>query len=236
MDTASRAPYEPARGMRCNRAKLLLDPYARAISGEVAFGPEVLDYAAPEDPDAPSTLDSAQRVPRSIVVDDMSGWGSSTKPMHPYTDMVIYEVHVKGFTMRHPKVPPELRGTYAGLAHEAVIGHLVDLGVTAVELLPVHENVLACVPGATRASELLGLRHHRVSSLRIGDAQPRSGLATRWPGGEFKAMVEALHGAGMEVILDVVYNHTAEGNDRGPDALLPGMDNPAYYGLLRGRP
>jgi glycogen operon protein len=133
-------PYDPARGVRCNPAKLLLDPYARAISGAVAFGPEVLGYAA-GDPDAPSTLDSAGQVPRSLVVDEAFSWSDREPPRYRYADTVIYEVHVKGFTMRHPGVPPELRGTYAGLGHEAALSHLLDLGVTAVELLPVHESV-----------------------------------------------------------------------------------------------
>ena len=133
-------PYDPSRGVWCNPAKLLLDPYARAIRGEVRFGPEVLGYAA-EDPGAPSTLDSAGHMPRSLVVDPEFAWADDRLPRRRYADTIIYEVHVKGFTMRHPGVPEQLRGTYAGLAHEAAVGYLVDLGVTAVELLPVHQNV-----------------------------------------------------------------------------------------------
>ena len=133
-------PYDPARGLRCNPAKLLLDPYARAISGEVAFGPEVLGYAV-GNPDAPSALDSAGHMPRSLVVDGAFGWTDGSPLRRRYSDTIIYEMHVKGFTMRHPGVPAELRGTYAGLGHEAAVAYLVDLGVTAVELLPVHQNV-----------------------------------------------------------------------------------------------
>jgi isoamylase len=133
-------PWNPAQGLRCNPAKLLLDPYARAISGTVSFGPEVYGHDL-ADPDAPSTLDSSARVPRSLVVDPAFDWHDSGRPRCRYADTVVYEVHVKGFTMRHPGIPQELRGTYAGLGHEAAIGHLTDLGVTTVELLPVHQNV-----------------------------------------------------------------------------------------------
>jgi isoamylase len=132
--------YDPASGLRCNPAKLLLDPYARAISGEVAFGPEVLGYAA-DNPDARSPLDSAGHVPRSLVTGGTFRWTDSSPRRRRYSDTIIYEVHVKGFTMRHPGVPAALRGTYAGLAHEAAVSYLTDLGVTAVELLPVHHNV-----------------------------------------------------------------------------------------------
>jgi isoamylase len=134
-------PYDPARGVRCNPAKLLLDPYARAFSGAVTFGPEVLGYAA-DDPAAPSTLESSGSVPRSLVVAaDAYRWRDGARRRHRFSDTIIYELHVRGFTMRHPEIPPELRGTYAGLGHEAAIAHLTDLGVTAVELLPVHESV-----------------------------------------------------------------------------------------------
>ena len=134
-------PYDPSRGVRCNPAKLLLDPYARAFSGTVREGPDTAGYAD-GNPDVPSTADSAASVPRSLVVaDEPAGSGRPAGLGPGYPDMVIYEVHVKGFTMRHPGIPPELRGTYAGLGHQAAIAHLVDLGATAVELLPVHESV-----------------------------------------------------------------------------------------------
>ena len=228
-------PYDPARGARCNPAKLLLDPYARALHGAVTFGPEVLGYAAGH-PEAPSMLDSSAHVPRSLVVDDAFSWSDGARPGHRYADTVIYEVHVKGFTMRHPEVPPELRGTYAGLGHEAAISHLLDLGVTAVELLPVHESV----PEAFLAAR--GLTNYWGYNT-IGYFAPHQGYSAAVragrPGGqvaEFKAMVDALHGAGLEVLLDVVFNHTAEGDHLGPTLCYRGLDNPAYYRLEPGDP
>ena len=161
-------PYEPARGVRCNPAKLLLDPYARAISGSVAFGPDVLGYAE-GDPDAPSPADSAASMPRSLVVaGDSFNWRDGGHVRHRFSDTIIYELHVKGFTMSHPAIPPELRGTYAGLGHEAAIAHLLDLGVTAVELLPVHESVPEAFLLAARADELLGLQHDRLLRAASG--------------------------------------------------------------------
>jgi glycogen operon protein len=228
-------PYDPARGVRCNPAKLLLDPYARAFSGAVTFGPEVLGYAA-GDPGTPSTLDSAPHVPRSLIVDEAFSWNDGARPRHSYADTVIYEVHAKGFTMRHPGVPPELRGTYAGLAHEAAIGHLLDLGVTTVELLPVHESV----PEAFLLER--GLTNYWGYNT-IGYFAPHQGysaaVAAGRPGGqvaEFKAMVDALHRAGLEVLVDVVFNHTAEGNHLGPTLCYRGLDNAAYYRLEPGDP
>jgi isoamylase len=228
-------PYDPARGVRCNPAKLLLDPYARAVHGTVTFGPEVLGYAA-GDPDTASTLDSAAQVPRSLVVDDTHRWSEAPAPWHRYADTVIYEVHVKGFTMRHPGVPPELRGTYAGLGHEAAIAHLLDLGVSAVELLPVHESVSEAFLPQRGLTNYWGYN-------TIGYFAPHQGYSAAVragrPGGqvaEFKAMVDALHAAGLEVILDVVFNHSAEGNQLGPTLCFRGLDNPAYYRLEPGDP
>jgi glycogen operon protein len=224
-------PYAPARGVRCNPAKLLLDPYARALSGTVAFGPAVLGYSA-SDPDAPSDADSAASVPRSLVVagepvprPDRANWS------HIYADTVIYEVHVKGFTMRHPGIPPELRGTFAGLGHEAAIAHLVDLGVTAVELLPVHESIPEAFLVQRGLTNYWG--YNTIGYFAPGQAYSAAVRAGH-PGGqvsEFKAMVDALHAAGIEVLLDVVFNHTAEGNDLGPTLCYRGLDNPAYYRL-----
>ena len=229
-------PYDPARGLRCNPAKLLLDPYARALHGTVTFGPEVLGYPAGGDPDAPSTLDSAAHVPRSLVVDETFSWADSDRPRRSYPDTIIYEVHVKGFTMRHPGVPPELRGTYAGLGHEAAIGHLLDLGVTTVELLPVHESVPEAFLLARGLTNYWGYN-------TIGYFAPHQGYSAAVragrPGGqvpEFKAMVDALHRAGLEVLLDVVFNHSAEGNQLGPTLCYRGLDNPAYYRLDPGDP
>ena len=228
-------PYDPSRGVLCNPAKLLLDPYARAISGEVRFGPEVLGYAA-GDPGAPSTLDSAGHMPRGLVVDPEFAWADDRLPRRRYADTIIYEVHVKGFTMRHPGVPEQLRGTYAGLAHEAAVGYLVDLGVTAVELLPVHQNV----PEAFLVQR--GLTNYWGYNT-IGYFAPHGGYSAAVRGGrpggqvdEFKAMVNALHTAGLEVLLDVVFNHTTEAGPEGPTLCFRGLDNPAYYRLQPGDP
>jgi len=227
--------YEPKLGLRCNPAKLLLDPYARAVSGEVAFGPEVLGYAA-GDPETPSTLDSAGHIPRSLVVDPGFAWTDGRPLRRPYQDTVIYEMHVKGFTMRHPGVPEQLRGTYAGLAHEAAISYLTDLGVTAVELLPVHQNV----PESFLTER--GLTNYWGYNT-IGYFAPHNGYSAAvragQPGGqvaEFKTMVNALHAAGLEVLLDVVFNHTAEAGPLGPTLCFRGLDNPAYYRLDPGDP
>ena len=224
-------PYDLARGVRCNPSKLLLDPYARALHGEVTFGPEVLGYSD-SDPDSPSATDSAGSVPRSLVVAEESfPWHDSARWRHSYADTVIYEVHIKGFTMRHPEVPPELRGTYAGLGHEAAIAHLLDLGVTAVELLPVHESIPEAFLPARGLTNYWGYN-------TIGYFAPHQGYSAAVragkPGGqvaEFKAMVDALHSAGLEVLLDVVFNHTAEGSDTGPTFCFRGLDNPGYYRL-----
>ena len=222
--------YDSKSGLRCNPAKLLLDPYARAVSGEVSFGPEVLDYVLGS-PGTPSTLDSAGHVPRCLVVDPAFAWTDGGRPRRRYSDTVIYEVHVKGFTMRHPGVPAQLRGTYAGLAHEAAITYLVDLGVTAVELLPVHQNV----PEAFLPQR--GLTNYWGYNT-IGYFAPHNGYSAAVragrPGGlvaEFKAMVNALHAAGLEVLLDVVFNHTAEADHLGPALCFRGLDNAAYYRL-----
>ena len=228
-------PWDPARGLRCNPAKLLLDPYAKAVSGTVTFGPEVLGQDA-ADPGAPSTLDSAGHVPRSLVVDPAFNWQDGDRPWYRYADTVIYEVHVKGFTMRHPGLPPQLQGTYAGLGHEAAIAHLLDLGVTSVELLPVHQNV----PEAFLVAE--GLTNYWGYNT-IGYFAPHSGYSAAvragQPGGqvaEFQAMVDALHRAGLEVILDVVFNHTAEAGPDGPTLCFRGVDNLAYYRTEPGDP
>jgi glycogen operon protein len=229
-------PYDPARGVRCHPAKLLLDPYARAFTGTVTFGPGVLGYSV-GDPDAPSDADSAASVPRSLVAaGEPAGGRDGAHVRHAYADTVIYEVHVKGFTMGHPGVPPELRGTYAGLGHEAAIAHLVDLGVTAVELLPVHESI----PEGFLVQR--GLTNYWGYNT-IGYFAPHQGYSAAvragQPGGqvtEFKAMADALHAAGIEVLLDVVFNHTCEGDENGPTFCHRGLDNPAYYRLDDGDP
>jgi glycogen operon protein len=224
-------PWNPAGGVRCNPAKLLLDPYARALHGTVTFGPEVMGYSA-SDPGSPSTTDSAASVPRSLVVaEERYPWQGGAQWQHAYADTVIYEVHVKGFTMAHPGVPPELRGTYAGLGHEAAIAHLTGLGVTAVELLPVHESIPESFLPQRGLTNYWGYN-------TIGYFAPHQGYSAAVragkPGGqvaEFQAMVDALHAAGLEVILDVVFNHTCEGSDTGPTFCFRGLDNPAYYRL-----
>jgi isoamylase len=228
-------PYDPRNGLRCNPAKLLLDPYARAIHGEVRPGPEVLGYAL-DDPEVAGPLDSARYVPRSLVAGTSYAWSDRPRPRHSFANTIIYEVHVKGFTAAHPGVPEELRGTYAGLAHEAALGHLVDLGVTTVELLPVHHFV----PEGSLVER--GLTNYWGYNT-IGFFAPYAGYSAEVragrPGGqvaEFQAMVDALHGAGLDVLLDVVFNHTAEGNHLGPTLCHRGLHNPAYYRLVPDDP
>jgi glycogen operon protein len=230
-------PWDPGNGLRCNPHKLLLDPYARAVRGAVTFGKALYGHDA-DDPARPSQVDSAPYVPRSLVVDHSGyDWEGDTQLHRRSVDSVLYEVHVKGFTARHPDIPPEIRGSYAGLAHEAATGYLRDLGVTAVELLPVHEYV----PEGFLTTR--GLTNYWGYNS-IGFFAPHQGYSAAVRGGpgaghssaggqvnEFKDMVKALHRAGIEVILDVVYNHTAEGNENGPTLSFRGLDNAMYYRL-----
>src|SRR5450756_330556 len=223
-------PFDPAGGLRCNPNKLLLDPYARAISGTVTYNEALLGHD-PADPSRPGTADSAPFMPRSHVVDAADyDWEGDAPLLLPYANTVLYEAHVKGFTMRHPDIPPELRGSYAGLAHDAATGYLRDLGITAVELLPVHHYV----PEGGLLDR--GLTNYWGYNT-IGYFAPHhaySSAAGRIPGAqvaEFRDMVKALHRAGIEVILDVVYNHTAEGNQNGPTLCFRGLDNGMYYRL-----
>jgi glycogen operon protein len=222
-------PYDRARGQRYNPAKLLLDPYARAINGDVRFGPELLDYAM-DNTDAPSPLDSAGHMPRSLVTAPASK-PVSPGPGHALADTILYEVHVRGFTAGHPGVPAELRGTYAGLAHEAALQHLVDLGVTAVELLPVHHNVPESFLVERGLTNYWG---YNTIGFFAPHAAYSAAVRAGKPGGqvdEFRNMVDALHAAGLEVVLDVVFNHTAEGGAGGPTFCHRGLDNGAYYRL-----
>ncbi|HEY8371701.1 MAG TPA: glycogen debranching protein GlgX [Pseudonocardiaceae bacterium] len=225
-------PYDPARGLRCNPHKLLLDPYAKAVSGELRWHEALYGYRF-DDPEARNDLDSARYLPKSVVINPFFDWGDDRPPRVPYNESVIYEAHVRGLTVRHPEVPPELRGTYAGLAHPAVVDHLTRLGVTAVELMPVHQFVT----DHTLAQR--GLRNYWGYNT-IGYFAPHDGYATSTDQGnqvqEFKAMVRSLHEAGIEVILDVVYNHTAEGNHLGPTLCWRGIDNVAYYRLVEDDP
>ncbi|MGJ5831764.1 glycogen debranching protein GlgX [Streptomyces ossamyceticus] len=220
-------PYAPERGLRCNSAKLLLDPYARAISGSIGWGEEVYGYhfGAPE---RRNDLDSAPHMMTSVVVNPYFDWGDDRRPRTEYHHTVIYEAHVKGLTMRHPGLPEELRGTYAALAHPAVIEHLTELGVTALEMMPVHQFV-----NDHRLVDM-GLNNYWGYNT-IGFFAPHNAYASWGDRGqqvlEFKSAVRALHEAGIEVILDVVYNHTAEGNHLGPTLSFRGLDNPSYYRL-----
>jgi glycogen operon protein len=228
-------PYEPQAGLRCNHNKLLLDPYARAITGDVTWRAEVFGYP-PNDPDGFSDLDSAPFVPRGMVDAGEFDWGADVPPAIPYSDTIIYETHLKGFTQQHPKVPRSLRGTFAGLAHPAAIEHLTGLGVTAVELLPVHHHLDDDFLSSRGLANYWGYSTLGFFAPHAGySAEVRAGR----PGGqvaEFKGMVKALHSAGLEVILDVVFNHTPEGNQLGPTLSLRGFDNPAYYRLVHSDP
>jgi isoamylase len=220
-------PYDPKAGHRCNPAKLLLDPYAKAIEGEVQWNAAVFGHE-PGRPNRINRADSAPFVPRSVVTNPYFDWGNDRAPRTPYHQSVIYEAHVRGLTKLHPAVPEELRGTYAGLAHPAVLAHLLDLGVTAVELMPVHEFVSDGFLADRGLSNYWGYNS-------IGFFAPHGAYSSASEPGdqvpEFKSMVRALHEAGLEVILDVVYNHTAEGNHLGPTLSFRGIDNAAYYRL-----
>ncbi|WP_048758271.1 glycogen debranching protein GlgX [Corynebacterium vitaeruminis] len=223
-------PFDPANGKRCDPNKLLVDPYAKAFDGDFDGHPSLFNYDI-HDHSKRNTEDSLGHTMTSVVINPFFDWGADRAPRTPYNETVIYEAHVKGMTMTHPEIPEELRGTYAGLAHPAIIDYLKDLGVTAIELMPVHQ--------------FLQDDHLREKGLRnywgyntFGFLAPHQDYAaSQKPGGavsEFKGMVRAFHDAGIEVILDVVYNHTAEGNHMGPTICFRGIDNEAYYRLVEG--
>ena len=220
-------PYDPATGRRCNPAKLLIDPYAKAVEGEVRWDPAVFAYPFGS-PDGRNDADSAPFVPRSVVTSPYFDWDTDRPPRIPYHETVIYEAHVRGLTRLHPELTPEERGTFRGLTHPAVIGHLTRLGVTAIELMPVHQFV---TDGGLSQRGLANYWGYNT----IGFFAPHNGYAAGGQRGEqvqeFKAMIAGLHRAGLEVILDVVYNHTAEGNHLGPTLSFRGIDNAAYYRL-----
>ncbi|GFG75634.1 glycogen debranching protein GlgX [Mycobacterium botniense] len=222
-------PFDPAAGHRCDPSKLLLDPYGKAFDGDFDFGPALFSYdmAAP-DSDTLPMIDSLGHTMTSVVINPYFDWQSDRAPRTPYHETVIYEAHVKGMTQTHPGVPEELRGTYAGLAHPAIIDHLKSLNVTAIELMPVHQFM-----HDQRLLEM-GLRNYWGYNT-FGFFAPHNQYASqRQPGGavaEFKTMVRTFHEEGIEVILDVVYNHTAEGNHLGPTINFRGIDNAAYYRL-----
>ncbi|MDT7609178.1 MAG: isoamylase, partial [Pseudonocardiales bacterium] len=223
-------PYDPAAGLRCNPSKLLLDPHAKAIDGRIEWNEALFSYRF-DDPDASNDTDSAPYAMKSVVINPYFDWANDRPLRTPYNQTVIYEAHVKGMTMRHPGIPEDVRGTYAGLAHPAMIRHLRTLGVTAVELLPVHQFV----HDSTLADK--GLSNYWGYNT-IGFFAPHNDYSCFGTRGqqvlEFKTMVRALHRAGIEVILDVVYNHTAEGNHLGPTLSFRGIDNQAYYRLVDG--
>ena len=220
-------PYEPKAGLRCNPTKLLLDPYAMAVEGALDWDESLFGYRF-ADTDARNDLDSAAHMMRSVVVNPYFDWGNDRPPRTPYHQTVVYEAHVRGLTMRHPRIPPEIRGTYAALAHPVMIDHFTRLGVTAVELMPVHQFI------NDHHLSQRGLRNYWGYNT-IGFFAPHNEYASAGQRGEqvqeFKAMVKALHAAGIEVILDVVYNHTAEGSHLGPTLSFRGIDNASYYRL-----
>ncbi|MEA3018608.1 MAG: isoamylase [Actinomycetota bacterium] len=221
-------PWDPARGLQCNRHKLLLDPYAKAVDGQIDWTERCFGYRF-NDPTRRNDGDSARHVFKSVVTNPFFDWRNDRHPNTPWHETVVYEVHVKGFTIRHPGVPEEHRGTYAGIASPAAIEHFKRLGVTAVELLPVHQIVHDALLVERGLRNYWGYNsigyfapHNEYSSSGTAGAQVQ----------EFRSMVKSLHDNGIEVILDVVYNHTAEGNHLGPTLSFKGIDNPAYYRLM----
>lgn len=228
-------PYDPNRGLRCNPNKLLLDPYAYAIEGNIDSDESLFSYwfKSPDDNSSMNTLDSADHTMKSVVVNPYFDWGADRHPNIPYHDSVIYEAHVRGMTNLNLDVPPDIRGTYAGLAYPTVIEYLKNLGITTIELMPIHQFVNDTFLQEKGLSNYWGYN-------TIGFFAPHNAYSSSGERGEqvneFKSMVKAYHRAGMEVVLDVVYNHTAEGNDRGPTLSFKGIDNQAYYRLVDGDP
>jgi isoamylase len=225
-------PYDPRRGARCAPSKLLLDPYGKAVEGDVTWNEALFDYRW-ADSRRRNTANSAPFMPRNVVINPFFDWGNDRPPHIPYHETVIYEAHVRGLTLRHPEIPLHQRGTYAGLAHPAVIEHLKRIGVTAVELLPVHQFVPEQAMAARGLTNYWG--YNTIGFLAPHNRYCSAGQRGEQVG-EFKTMVRALHAAGIEVILDVVYNHTAEGDHRGPTLCFRGIDNHAYYRLDDGNP
>ena len=225
-------PWRPAAGLRFNSEKLLLDPYGKAVDGEVRWNRSVFSHQQADD-NRISRSDSAPSMPKNVVISPYFDWGNDRPPGTPWDQTVVYEMHVKGFTARHPAVPPQLRGTYAGLATDPVVDHLLSLGVTAVELQPIHQFI--------HDEHLVssGLRQYWGYNS-ICYLAPHNGYSSAGTLGqqvqEVKALVKRLHAVGIEVWLDVVYNHTAEGNHLGPSLSYKGIDNPAYYRLLPSDP
>jgi glycogen operon protein len=224
-------PYEPQAGHRFNPNKLLLDPYARAVMGELKWGPELFGYTLGH-PDADLSFDerdSAPFMPKSVVVDSRFEWQQTIAPRVPWDRTVLYELHARGYTMRHPDVPEGLRGTFAGLAHDAVLDRIRDLGVTSIELLPIHMFISQEMLLSKGLSNYWG--YDTLGFFALHPAYQASPFID-----EFKALVDRIHERGMEVILDVVYNHTPEGNELGPTLCFKGVDNASYYRLLPDNP
>ena len=222
-------PFDPVNGHRCDPSKLLLDPYAKAIEGQVTNDQALFSYSF-ADPTEPNTDDSLSKTMHSVVINPYFDWGHDRPPRHEYHDSVIYEAHVKGLTMTHPEIPEEIRGTYAAIGHPVIVDHLTNLGVTAIELMPVHQFV------QDTSLQAKGLTNYWGYNT-IGFLAPHNAYAAGSQGQqvtEFKTMVKALHEAGIEVILDVVYTHTAEGNEMGPTLCFRGLDNASYYRLVDG--
>ena len=226
-------PYDPVHGLRCNPNKLLLDPYAKAIEGNIDGDESLFSYwfKSPDDTSAMNDLDSAAHTMKSAVINPYFDWGNDQHPYISYHDSVIYEAHVRGMTNLNMDVPPDIRGTYAGLAYPSVIEYLKKLGVTAIELMPIHQFVNDSFLQEKGLSNYWGYN-------TIGFFAPHNAYSSSGERGEqvneFKSMVKAYHRAGMEVILDVVYNHTAEGNHVGPTLSFKGIDNASYYRLVEG--
>jgi isoamylase len=225
-------PYDPAAGLRCNPNKLLLDPYAKAVDGRIQWNEAMFGYRF-GDPDSYNDADSAPYAMTSVVINPFFDWHDDRPLRIPYHETVIYEAHVKGMTMRHPQIPDDVRGSYSALAHPVMIKHFHDLGITAVELMPVHQFVHDSTLVERGLSNYWGYN-------TIGFFAPHNDYACFGTRGqqvqEFKAMVRTLHRAGIEVLLDVVYNHTAEGNHLGPTLSFRGIDNRAYYRLVDNDP
>ena len=226
-------PYDPVHGLRCNPNKLLLDPYTKAIEGNIDGDESLFSYwfKSPDDTSAMNDLDSAAHTMKSAVINPYFDWGNDQHPYISYHDSVIYEAHVRGMTNLNMDVPPDIRGTYAGLAYPSVIEYLKKLGVTAIELMPIHQFVNDSFLQEKGLSNYWGYN-------TIGFFAPHNAYSSSGERGEqvneFKSMVKAYHRAGMEVILDVVYNHTAEGNHVGPTLSFKGIDNASYYRLVEG--
>ncbi|MGQ0776894.1 MAG: glycogen debranching protein GlgX [Pseudonocardiales bacterium] len=234
-------PHEPAEGQRCNPAKLLIDPYAKAVANAGSGGAfrEAVDWDEAvfgyrfANPNRRNDDDSAPYVPKSVVINPFFDWAEDRHPRIPYNETVIYEAHVRGLTIQHPDIPQEMRGTYSGLAHPVMIDYLLSLGITAVELMPVHQFITDHHLAEQDLSNYWG--YNTIAFLAAHNsyvATSTAGVQVQDIAAQFKAMVRALHAAGIEVILDVVYNHTAEGNHMGPTLSMRGVDNCAYYRLV----